>query len=138
MYDPHILGKACLDYTRDYDVDATVVPPMVMHGPALEVLGYHLYKWPGRGIREEQGYQFVEKDYMKAEDYDHFIADPTDYWFRVWCLNPALTNPWPNTPPGPRWNAMADRGLKLGPPIKAPALLGGGLAEALVLYMGQI
>jgi len=21
---------------------------------------------------------------MKAADYDHFIADPTDYWFRVW------------------------------------------------------
>ncbi|HYA41471.1 MAG TPA: uroporphyrinogen decarboxylase family protein [Syntrophobacteraceae bacterium] len=84
MYDPHVLGKVCLDYTRDYDPDATVIPPMVMHGPVLEVLDYTLYKWPGRGIRDEQGYQFVEKEYMKAEDYDHFIADPTDYWLRVW------------------------------------------------------
>ncbi len=84
MYDPHILGKVCLDYTRDYDVDATVVAPMVMYGPALEVLDYELYKWPGHGLKEEQGYQFLEKAYMTAEDYDHFIADPSDYWFRVW------------------------------------------------------
>jgi len=84
MYDPHILGKVCLDYSRDYDVDATFIAPMVMHGPALEALGYELYKWPGHGIKDEQGYQFVEKAYMQPEDYDHFIADPTDYWLRVW------------------------------------------------------
>lgn len=84
MYDPHVLGKVCLDYTREYDVDATVIAPMVMHGPPLEVLSYQLYRWPGHGVKEELSYQFVEKEYMKAEDYDHFIADPTDYWFRVW------------------------------------------------------
>jgi uroporphyrinogen-III decarboxylase len=84
MYDPDVLGKVCLDYTRDYDVDATVVTPMVMYGPPLEVLGYRLYKWPGRGIKDELSYQFVEEDYMKAEEYDHFISDPTDYWLRVW------------------------------------------------------
>lgn len=84
MYDPHALGKACLDYTRDYDVDATVIPPMVMHGPSLEVLDYRLYKWPGYGLKDHLSYQFIEMEYMKPEDYDHFIADPSDYWFRVW------------------------------------------------------
>jgi uroporphyrinogen-III decarboxylase len=84
MYDAHVLGKVCLDYTREYEPDATVIPPMVMHGPTLDVLDYTLYKWPGHGIKDEQGYQFVEKEYMKAEEYDHFIADPTDYWLRVW------------------------------------------------------
>jgi hypothetical protein len=101
MYDPHTLGKACLDYTLGYDPDATVIPPMVMHGPSLEALGYELYKWPGHGIRDEQGYQFVEKEYMKAEDYDHFTADPTDYWLRVWL---------------PRTHASL-KGLALMPPI---------------------
>jgi hypothetical protein len=57
---------------------------MVMYGPALETLDYHLYKWPGHGVKEHLSYQFVEKEYMKAEDYDHLIADPSDYWFRVW------------------------------------------------------
>lgn len=85
MYDPHVLGKVLLDYCRDYDPDAAFPAIMVMYGPVLEVLNYGLYKWPGGGgLRDKQGYQFVEKAYMKAEDYDHFIADPTDYWLRVW------------------------------------------------------
>ena len=57
---------------------------MVMFGPALETLDYRLYKWPGHGVKENLSYQFVEKDYMKADEYDHFIADPSDYWLRVW------------------------------------------------------
>lgn len=84
MYDPKVVGKIWLDYTRDYDVDATFIAPMIMHGPPLEMLDYLLYKWPGHGLKDAQGYQFLEKAYMKAEEYDHFIADPTDYWLRVW------------------------------------------------------
>ncbi len=84
MYDPEALGKVWVDFARDYDADTSGNPALVMYGPPLEILDYNLYKWPGHGIKEEQGYQFLEKPYMKAEDYDHFIADPTDYWFRVW------------------------------------------------------
>jgi hypothetical protein len=100
MYDAQVLGTACYNYTTQYDVDATVIPPMVMHGPALDVLGYRLYKWPGGGLGEDQSYQFLEKAYMKADEYDHFNADPTDYWFRVWLprTHEAL-KPLAQTPP---------------------------------------
>ena len=27
-------------------------------------------------------YQFVEGEYMKAEEYDHFLLDPTDFMIR--------------------------------------------------------
>ncbi len=150
MYDPHILGKACLDYTRDYDVDATMIPPMVMHGPALEVLGYHLYKWPGHGIKDEHGYQFIEKEYMKAEDYDHLIADPTDYWFRVWLPRThSALEPLAQMPPlyGTMELPMAGPWLcTLGaPPIQEAykALLEAGRIsfewiQALMPYLGQI
>lgn len=84
MYDPHTLGKIFVDFTMDYDADAANVAPMVMYGPPLETLDYLLYKWPGHGLSNELGYQFLEKEYMKADEYDHFISDPTDYWFRVW------------------------------------------------------
>jgi hypothetical protein len=84
MYDPNILGEVYVNYAKEYDLDAGGIPAMVMNGPALEVLGYRLYKWPGYNLADSQGYQFVEKPYMKAEEYDHFIADPTDYWLRVW------------------------------------------------------
>ena len=84
MYDPNILGKVSLDYCVEYGADAAGAAPMVMYGPALDTLDYRLYKWPGHGVKEELSYQFIEKEYMKADEYDHFIADPSDYWFRIW------------------------------------------------------
>ena len=84
MYDPNILGQVYVDYSNDYDADATGVVPMVMHGPTLEALDYQLYRWPGGGLSDESSYQFVEKEYMKADEYDHLINDPTDFWMRVW------------------------------------------------------
>ncbi len=55
-----------------------------MYGPALDTLQYHLYKWPGNGVAEHLSYQFHEKEYMTADEYDHLISDPTDFWLRSW------------------------------------------------------
>lgn len=84
MNDPDALGKASVDYLTKYDPDASGAPPTVMYAPGLEVLDYNLYKWPGHGVKDELYYQFNEKEYMKADEYDHFINDLTDYWYRVW------------------------------------------------------
>lgn len=150
MYDPHILGKIYVDYSRDYDGDATGVVPMVMYGPPLETLDYQLYKWPGHGVKEHLSYQFIEKEYMKAEDYDHFIADPTDYWFRIWLsrTHGALA-PLAEMPPlyGTMELPMAGPWLcTLGaPPIQKAfqALLEAGKQsfewiQALIPYIGKI
>ena len=82
MYNPDILGKTYYDFTLEYDVDATGIAPMVGYGPTLETLEYNLYKWPGGGLSENLTYQFVEKEYMQVEDYDHLIEDPTDFLLR--------------------------------------------------------
>ena len=84
MYDPKICGQTFVDYCNNYQPDAVVNPAILMYGPPLEVLDYKLYKWPGHGVKDESGYQFIEKEYMKAEEYDHFISDISDYWMRVW------------------------------------------------------
>jgi hypothetical protein len=84
MYDAHTLGKTYVSFSKDYDLDAVGVVPMVMYGPPLDTLDYQLYKWPGHGLKDDISYQFMENEYMKENEYDHFITDPTDYWFRVW------------------------------------------------------
>lgn len=48
----------------------------------LETLDYNLYAWPGDGASPDTGYQALEKEYMKPEDYEHLLQDPTDYWLR--------------------------------------------------------
>ena len=84
MYDPEAAGKANLDFCTTLQPDAAGAVPMLMYGPALETLQYNLYKWPGHGVAEHLSYQFHEKEYMKADEYDHLINDPTDFWLRSW------------------------------------------------------
>jgi hypothetical protein len=38
--------------------------------------------WPGHGVAKEYGYQYVEGEYMRDEDYQALIDDPTDFWLR--------------------------------------------------------
>jgi hypothetical protein len=45
-------------------------------------LDYKLYSWPGHGVSEAASYQYNEKEWMTADDYDALIADPSDYLIR--------------------------------------------------------
>lgn len=51
-------------------------------GKVLDVLGYRLYKWPGRDLPEDTPFQFVEGEYMPPEDYDELIRNPEGYVLR--------------------------------------------------------
>src|SRR5208283_4398933 len=50
--------------------------------PSLAV-GDRQTKFPGHGMDPNGSFQFVEGEYMKAEDYDAFLADPTDWSIRT-------------------------------------------------------
>jgi uroporphyrinogen-III decarboxylase len=66
--------------TLEFDPDA--VAGLVNHpGPAL-ALGDRMTKWPGHGLGPEGSFQFVEHEFMKAEDYDEFLEDTSDWSIR--------------------------------------------------------
>jgi hypothetical protein len=46
-------------------------------------LGDRQTKWPGYGLGPNGTFQFVEGEYMKAEEYDAFLDDPTDFTLRT-------------------------------------------------------
>jgi hypothetical protein len=48
----------------------------------MKVLDFKLLKWAGHGLHDDSAYQFVESEMMPPEDYDWFLADPSDYMFR--------------------------------------------------------
>ena len=51
--------------------------------PLFETLGYKQLRWPGREIPSHYVYQFVEDEYIKADEfYDHFMEDPSDFMLR--------------------------------------------------------
>jgi uroporphyrinogen-III decarboxylase len=51
--------------------------------PSL-ALGDQMTKWPGYGLPDTGSFQFDEHEFMKGEDYDAFLRDPSDWSIRVY------------------------------------------------------
>ncbi|MFA5903427.1 MAG: uroporphyrinogen decarboxylase family protein, partial [Desulfobacula sp.] len=85
MYDYKKLSYAWEKYHNDMDPDAFNAPRTIAPGKALETLGLTLYRWAGGGgLRNDQEYQFVEKEYMKADEYYDLIDDPTGFFINTY------------------------------------------------------
>lgn len=84
MYDYDILTRAWEKYCHDFTPDAYNAPTTVVPGKPLDLLDLKLCKWPGRGVSKQQEYQYVEKEYMKDDEYQDLIDDPTGYFLNVY------------------------------------------------------
>jgi hypothetical protein len=83
MYDPEKMMAAQMKTLVDFQPDMDVNPYGTRFlGPLLDTLDFRQLKWPGHGVAPHLSYQYVEAEYMKAEEYDHFLQDPTDFMFR--------------------------------------------------------
>ncbi len=71
-----VFRKFILEFKPDMHIGAAQVGP----GKFFEILDYKLYSWPGHGIAPEHSYQCNEGEYMKAEEYDLLITDPSFYF----------------------------------------------------------
>ncbi len=47
-------------------------------------LGDRMTKWPGNGLPDTGSFQYVETEFMKGEDYDAFLRDPSDWTVRTY------------------------------------------------------
>jgi len=45
----------------------------------FEAIDYTQYRWPGHGVDDRTGYQYVEGEYMQAGEYERLVADPTGF-----------------------------------------------------------
>jgi uroporphyrinogen-III decarboxylase len=85
MYDyektKEIAERAVLEF--DPDVISTLVLT-VASGRTLEAIGFKQLKWPGHGVGENQPYQYLDREYMKADEYDEFLFDPTGYYLHTY------------------------------------------------------
>ena len=68
--------KFILEFKPDMHIGAAAPGP----GKFFEILDYKLYSWPGHGVAPKHSFQFNEGEYMKAEEYDLLITDPSLYF----------------------------------------------------------
>jgi len=84
MYDYDKLSMAFKKYVLDFEPDAHLGSFQPGPGKLFEILDYKLYAWPGHGVSPNHSYQCLEGEYMKADEYDALIQDPSDFFRSVY------------------------------------------------------
>lgn len=95
-------GVSCQDITHDYtkafdavittgkafDWDAMVVNMVWVWTGLTQAIGLRYYGIPGIGIPHDVGFNYIEPSeenaFMKADEYDALIDDPTAFLYNVW------------------------------------------------------
>ncbi len=72
IYDLEKSYEANLKATLAFKPDMASAP--LTFGTVLETLDYKQLQWSGYGLPDDYGYQYVEGEYMKPEDYEAFLA----------------------------------------------------------------
>ena len=81
-YDYDAWYKAYNETIDDYPADMIFVQGF-QPGPALEIMQPQQSRWPGFNADPNHGHQSVEIVNMRADEYDAFLEDPSDYLFRI-------------------------------------------------------
>lgn len=86
MYDYEEMKRAWRKFLYDFDGDTCVIPGVsVSSGIVNEITKTRISVWPGHGLPDDAGMaQFVEGEYMKADEYDALLKDPADFFMRVY------------------------------------------------------
>jgi len=85
MFDYDKAHKAWMKTLIDFKPDLYRASSYPFSGRVFEALDYKLLRLPGRGVPANHVFQFVEEEYVKAEEfYEAFIDDPADYMLRVY------------------------------------------------------
>ncbi len=87
MYKGRKYANACIKVYSRYDWDlypALLFPGM---GKLLDLVGTNTMKWAGAAdpnfrLGDHQPYQYIEKAWMEAEEYNNLLKDPTGYLIR--------------------------------------------------------
>jgi hypothetical protein len=85
MYDYEKTREISERAVLEFDPDA--FSPLVLgtaSGRSLESIGFKQLQWPGHGVGDNQPFQYLDREYMKADEYDEFIFDPTGFYLRTY------------------------------------------------------
>jgi len=85
MYDYGEMRRTYLKFLDDFEMDTFGGPGQLYPARVFDMMDYRLLRWPGHGLAEDAtSYQYVEGEYMLADEYDALIKEPLDYLVRTW------------------------------------------------------
>jgi hypothetical protein len=80
MHDHQKSAAALMKFHEDFRPDFQAKP--VSPAKVFELLGLQFIDWPGKGLPAETPWQYLEAEYMAADEYDALLADPESYFRR--------------------------------------------------------
>ena len=84
MEDYALAREACHKFVDDFEPDADFGPIFAYPSKPMETLGIKWFKWAGHGLPDNVMYQFMEDEYMSADEYDEFLYDPSHFMASKW------------------------------------------------------
>jgi len=82
MYDPDRIEESSWKVIQDFEPDMIENPYVKLLGPVLDALECRQARWPGKNLPANLPFQYIEREYMKADEYDAFLSDPSDFIVR--------------------------------------------------------
>lgn len=85
IYEPEKAVKAIDEFCAEGAIGADSLGfSAVIPAPVYDILDYRLYAYPGHGLSKSGvGFQFIEGEYMRADEYDALLKDPSAFWMRT-------------------------------------------------------
>ncbi len=84
MYDYEVARQAARKFCLDFQPDLDFGPVLMYPAKVMDILDLKWFRWPGHGISENTMYQFIEDEYMKGDEYDEFLFDPSQFMMTKW------------------------------------------------------
>ncbi len=80
MYEYERSNEISLRAIRELDPDVAIGACLTAsYGPVFEAIDFRQLTWPGHGAPETGTYQYLDREYMLANEYDDFLFDPTAF-----------------------------------------------------------
>ena len=84
MNDYALARDVCHKFVDEFQPDLDFGPIFMYPAKPMEILGIQWFKWAGHGLDDNVMYQFIEGEYMKADEYDEFLYDPSHFMTTKW------------------------------------------------------
>ena len=82
MYDSDKVVDAWTKYMEDFELDS-IPTPNVRCGEMWDLLQPKMYKWAGGGLADDCSPQFVELEFLKGDEWESFMENPSDFHLRT-------------------------------------------------------
>ena len=76
--------QACHKFLDYFQSDIDFGPIFAYPGKAMELYGWKPFKWPGHGLDDDVMYQYMDGEFMTADEYDEFVYDPSGFMLGKW------------------------------------------------------